>query len=156
MDALTPDIRRIEATDARVAPLIAAHLDLMRASSPACSVHAMEASDLLEAGADFFAAFEGEDAVAMGAIKLVEPGHAELKSMHVLQAKRGAGLADAILRHCMDAAKARGATRLSLETGSRPAFAPAVAFYRRHGFEFCPPFVGYEEDPESVFLSRSI
>ena len=50
MDPLTPGIVEVDPTDARVGPLIKAHLTLMRASSPACSVHAMEAGDLLSAG----------------------------------------------------------------------------------------------------------
>ena len=47
-------------------------------------------------------------------------------------------------------------TRLSLETGSWPYFAPARAFYRKHGFLECAPFADYVSDPNSVFMTREI
>ena len=156
MDPLTFDIREVAPTDAAIAPLIERHLTLMYASSPACSVHAMDASSLSEAGARFFAAFDGEDAVAIGALKILSEDHGELKSMHVRDDLRGAGLADAMLVRLIDAAAGAGLTRVSLETGSQEAFAPARAFYARNGFVFCAPFEGYVEDAASVFMTRAI
>ena len=156
MDALTPDIRAVDPTDPIIAPLIDRHLTLMRASSPACSVHAMEARDLRQAGVQFFAAFDGDAAIAMGALKTLSKTHGELKSMHVLEERRGAGLADAILARLLGEARAAGLVRVSLETGSQPPFAAARAFYQRHGFDFCAPFEGYVEDPNSVFMSRAL
>ena len=46
--------------------------------------------------------------------------------------------------------------RLSLETGSWPYFLPARALYARHGFVECGPFGDYREDPNSVFLTRTL
>jgi hypothetical protein len=37
---------------------------------------------------------------------------------------------------------------------SMAAFAPARALYGRFGFEYCPPFADYAEDPYSVFLTK--
>lgn len=156
MDPLTAVIRTVEPTDPAIAPLIDRHLTLMRASSPACSVHAMEAADLADAGVQFFAAFDGDTPVAMGALKRIDDAHGELKSMHVLEERRGGGLADAILLRLTEAARAAGLARLSLETGSQPPFAPARAFYQRHGFSFCPPFEGYAPDPNSVFMTKDL
>ena len=156
MDALTPDIIEIAPTDPRVAGLIEAHLTLMRASSPACSVHAMEASDLAEAGARFFAVFDGDEAIAMGALKALTGPKGEIKSMHVRADKRGQGLADRVLGHLLQAARDAGWTRVSLETGSQEAFFPARQFYARHGFSNCGPFEGYGVDPNSVFMSRLV
>ena len=116
----------------------------------------MDAERLAEAGVRFFAVFDGNDAVAMGALKPLTGSKGELKSMHVHPAFRGKGFADAILERLLDEARAAGMTRVSLETGSQDAFAPARAFYLRHGFSACPPFEGYSEDPNSVFLSRPI
>ena len=42
---------------------------------------------------------------------------------------------------------------LFLETGSQEFFAPARRLYERHGFAACPPFAGYEADPNSVFMT---
>ena len=153
MDTLTPVA--VSPTDPRILPLIETHLTLMRASSPACSVHAMEAGEL-EVGTLFFAIFDGEAPVAMGALKPVEPGHGELKSMHVREGFRGKGLAKLMLVRLLHEAKAQGMHRVSLETGSQPVFAPARAFYAKHGFEECDPFAGYVEDPASCFMTCKI
>ena len=51
-------------------------------------------------------------------------------------------------------ARRRGYSRLSLETGSMPYFAPARALYARAGFAPCAPFGDYVEDPNSVFMTR--
>ncbi len=156
MDTLTHDIRQIAPTDPAVRPLIDTHLELMWASSPACSVHAMRAEDMAEAGVRFFAAFSGLEAVAMGALKTLSGTGGEIKSMHVSEGWRGRGLADQMLRHLIAVARASGIERLSLETGSQEFFAAARVFYRRHGFDICPPFEGYVEDPASVFMTRAI
>ncbi len=128
----------------------------MRASSPACSIHAMDAAGLEAAGAMFFAAIEGGEAVAMGALKVIAPGHGELKSMHVRAERRGQGLAQAMLAHLLEVARGSGLARVSLETGSQEAFAAARAFYGRAGFDTCGPFGDYILDPNSVFMTRVI
>ena len=46
------------------------------------------------------------------------------------------GVAAALLRHIIDVAKQRRYRRLSLETGSMEAFAPARARYARLGFQY--------------------
>ncbi|MCB1340428.1 MAG: GNAT family N-acetyltransferase [Pseudooceanicola sp.] len=151
MDALSTVVG-IAPTDPRVLPLIETHLALMQATSPAESVHALPAAKLAEGGVRFFAILEGDEAVAMGALKPLGDGRGEIKSMHVRQAHRGRGLADQMLRHLLAVAREAGMAEVLLETGSRPAFAPARAFYARHGFTECAPFVGYAEDVESVFM----
>jgi putative acetyltransferase len=47
-------------------------------------------------------------------------------------------------------------SRLSLETGSWPYFAPARALYARHGFLECPPFGEYRPDRNSVFMTLAL
>ncbi len=68
--------------------------------------------------------------------------------------RRGAGRA--LLTHVVAAARARGYERLSLETGSGSAFAPAQKLYESFGFARCGPFAGYVEDPHSVFMTRPL
>ena len=65
-------------------------------------------------------------------------------------------MARAILASLLDEARAQGLTRVSLETGSAEMFAPARALYAAHGFEDCPPFGSYVEDPLSVFMTRTL
>jgi putative acetyltransferase len=54
------------------------------------------------------------------------------------------------------AAKERGYTRLSLETGSMESFAPARKLYENAGFRYCEPFADYVEDPYSVFMTKKL
>jgi putative acetyltransferase len=76
--------------------------------------------------------------------------------MHTAEPLRGRGVGSAILRHVIAAARARGMTRLSLETGSWPYFAAARALYARHGFVECAPFGDYRLDPNSVFMTLAL
>lgn len=68
----------------------------------------------------------------------------------------GRGIGRAILEHLVAEARARGLTSLWLETGSTPAFVPALALYESAGFAYCGPFEGYVEDPFSRFMMRAI
>jgi putative acetyltransferase len=65
-------------------------------------------------------------------------------------------VASALLRHLLAAARTGGYRRLYLETGSEEFFAPARRLYERHGFAECPPFAGYQPDPNSVFMTRHL
>ena len=156
MDPLSVDIHAVSPIDPVVQPLIHAHLDLMRASSPACSVHAMDESDLANANAQFFAAFKNGAPAAIGALKVLSAVHGELKSMHVRADCRGSGLADSMLDKLLVTARKLGIKRVSLETGSQDAFRRARAFYTRRGFSECDPFEGYECDPNSIFMTRTL
>ena len=55
--------------------------------------------------------------------------------------------------HLVGVARARGIHRVSLETGSMSAFAPARALYARVGFRPCGPFGTYGPSPNSTFMS---
>jgi putative acetyltransferase len=61
-----------------------------------------------------------------------------------------------MLAHILGEARRRGYRRLSLETGSMGAFAPARALYAGFGFHDCPPFGGYVLDPNSVFMTLEL
>jgi putative acetyltransferase len=104
----------------------------------------------------FFTLREGESVLGMGAIKRIDPVHAEIKSMHIVSEARGRGLARVLLDHLMTEARALGYARLSLETGVEDVFTPARALYANAGFVVCPPFEGYWEDPNSYFMTRSL
>jgi putative acetyltransferase len=139
-----------------VLPLLRRHLDLMWASSPPESVHALDPSELAAPGIDFFTLREGDAVLGMGAVKQIDTQHAELKSMHIVAEARGRGLARLLLDHLMAQARARGYSRLSLETGVEGVFAPARALYTAAGFAQCAPFEGYHDDPNSFFMTLSL
>ena len=64
------------------------------------------------------------------------------------------GVGRALLEHILHEARVRGYARVSLETGSGPAFVPAHRLYERFGFVRCGPFGDYVEDSFSVFMTR--
>jgi putative acetyltransferase len=134
------------------------HTADMHADTPPESIHMMDRGALARPGIRYFVLRDGEDGghapLAMGAFKVVEPGHAEIKSMHVLAEARGRGLSKAMLDHLLTEASRDGITRLSLETGVQPTFIAARALYARAGFTECPPFIGYGPDPNSVFMTK--
>jgi putative acetyltransferase len=76
--------------------------------------------------------------------------------MRTATAHRRKGVAQTMLTYLIGEARRRSYTRLSLETGSMPAFEPAQRLYERFGFERCPPFADYVEDPNSVFMTRML
>ena len=143
--------------DPRVLALLRAHLARARAETAPGSAHALDLSGLRASDLTFWSAWDGErDEVApvgVGALKVLDPAHGEVKSMYTAEAARGRGVGGALLRHILAAARARGMTRPSLETGSRPYFAPARSLYARHGFVECAPFGDYRPDPNSVFMT---
>ena len=69
---------------------------------------------------------------------------------------RGRGVGSRILEHILDEAGRRGYDRLYLETGAMPEFEPARSLYRRYGFVPCGPVGDYAEDPNSVFMTRTL
>ena len=61
-----------------------------------------------------------------------------------------------LLTHVLEEARARGYTRVSLETGTEDFFAPARTLYRRAGFVETGPFSDYALDPNSVFMTLEL
>ncbi len=53
-------------------------------------------------------------------------------------------------------ARDRGYLRLSLKTGSQPAFAPARSLYASAGFTRCGPFSSYRPSRSSTFMTQSL
>jgi putative acetyltransferase len=62
------------------------------------------------------------------------------------------GVAERLLLHIMAEAKRRSYRRLSLETGSGPAFDAALKLYRKHGFTDGGPFADYTKSDFNQFL----
>jgi len=151
------DIREGGLGHPEVLALLRLHLGGMAASSPAESVHALGAEGLREPGIAFWSAWNRDELLGFGALKTLDRDHAEIKSMRTHPAHLRKGVAAALLDHLMRIARARGYRRLSLETGSGPAFEPAHALYRRYGFADCAAFASYPPgDPFSRFMSRAL
>ena len=94
--------------------------------------------------------------LGIGALRQIDPNHAELKSMHTAAAARGRGVSRALVNHLLAVAAARGVSRVSLECGAGEAFAPARALYAAAGFEPCGPFGDYSATEDNVFMTRLV
>ena len=148
------NIKRDDLRGPEVAALLTEHLADMAAVSPPESCHALNLDGLRRPEITFWSAWEGPELLGCGALKELDTGHAEIKSMRTAQTHRGKGVGTLILQHLLTEAGRRGYRRLSLETGSMAFFEPAHRLYRRFGFEACEPFANYVEDPNSLFMTK--
>ena len=133
--------------------LLHEHLQNMHAVSPRESGHALDLTGLRKPEITFWSAWEDDVLLGCGALKALNETHGEIKSMRTPDALRRRGAGRAILTHIIAVARVRGYRRLSLETGSMPAFHPAQRLYASFGFEECGPFGEYVADPNSVFMT---
>jgi putative acetyltransferase len=149
-------IREDDLRGPEIANLLSAHLASAREHSPPESVHALDLEALRAPEITFWTLWDGPDLLGCGALKELDTRHGEIKSMHTAAPHRRRGVAARLLTHIIEEARARRYRRLSLETGSPEAFAPARALYARFGFVICGPFASYREDPYSVFMTRDL
>ena len=141
-----------QAADVRA--LLERHLAFATANTPPEDVHALEADGLLDPAITVFSFRRHGELLGVGALRLLDRGHAELKSMHTAEAARGRGIGRALVDHLIAVARDGGIRRVSLETGSTPAFAPARSLYTQAGFQPCGPFGDYRPSPNSTFMTR--
>ena len=139
-----------------VASVLARHLAFAREVTPICHVHALDVDGLCAPGVTLFVGRLGGDVVAVGALRDLDASHCELKSMHVLESQRGNGAGRALLEHLLSAARDRGYSRVSLETGTPEAFIPARHLYETVGFRRCAPFGEYTDNPHSVCMTMEL
>jgi putative acetyltransferase len=142
--------------DSRIIELLHYHVTTARAQTAPGSAHALDLRGLQSPEITFWAAWNGETLVAVGALKELSENHGEVKSMHTARTARRKGVGSAMLQHIISYARSCGISRLSLETGSWDYFQPAVAFYQRHGFIECPPFADYVQDVNSIFMTLDL
>lgn len=155
---MTPaiELRRDDLSGPEVRALLETHLRGMAEHSPPESVHALDLDGLRRPEITFWAAWQGSELLGCGALKQLGPRDGEVKSMRTAQAHQRRGVARVMVKHLIAEARARGYTRLWLETGSMAAFEPARQLYASVGFIFCEPFGDYRLDPNSVFMTLSL
>jgi len=148
------EIRLDDLSGPEIHALLDEHLRSMRSISPPESVHALDLESLRRPEISFWTVWSGRELLGCGALKELSAQHGEVKSMRTAGHRRRNGIARAMLTHIITEAQSRGYSRLSLETGSQPAFEPARRLYESFRFSYCAPFEGYVEDPNSVFMTR--
>jgi putative acetyltransferase len=153
-DALVIAVDDPRADDVRL--VLERHLSFAHEQTPVEYVHALDVESLLDPAITFYSARRDGRVLGVGAIKQLDPSHAELKSMHTIAEERGQGVARALLDHLLSVATKRGATRVSLETGTTDAFEPARRLYRSAGFVACDPFGTYTNSPRNYFMTKVV
>lgn len=146
------DLRAGDLADAAVQELLRLHFEEMRGNSPLDKCHVLDVFGLQASEINVYAAWYDGNLASIGALKLLNAQHGEIKSMRAHPAYRGRGAGSAMLRHIIAEARKFGLERLSLETGSGMTFDAALALYRRYGFRDGPPFGDYRESDFNQFL----
>lgn len=139
-----------------VRALLGQHFSEMRAGSPPSACHVLPVDGLKDPAIRFFTLRENGVLLGCGALKQIEPGHAEVKSMRTADTALGRGVGKAMLDHLVATARTAGITRISLETGSTEQFAAANRLYEKQGFERTGPFGGYIDTPFTRFFTKEI
>jgi putative acetyltransferase len=145
-DPGAPDVRR----------LLATHLAFARAPTPPEDAHALDVDGLLDPSVTFFSLRRDGALLAVAALKQLDAEHAEVKSMHTVEAARGQGIGRRMIEHLIAVARESGYRRLSLETGSMAEFAPARSLYASAGFGRCEPFGDYRDSPNSTYMTLAL
>lgn len=128
------EITLADLADPRVQDLVAFHQRAMVDGSPPGLSFALDLTGLQHPDITVWAVHVGENVAAIGALKRLDEARGEVKSMRTHPNFLRQGLAAALLETIIAHARADGLEVLSLETGSGPAFEPALALYRRSGF----------------------
>ena len=139
-----------------VQALLERHRDFALGQTPAEHSFALDTDGLLDPAITFFSYRAAGAVLGIGAIKSLGPDHAEIKSMHTAEVARGRGIGRAMLTHLLEQARARGVRRVSLETGTTAAFAPARMMYARAGFVPCGPFADYQPSADNFFMTLDL
>lgn len=132
------------------------HIEDMKSVSPPESKHALDLESLNSVDITFWSMWSDKQLVGCAALKQLSRSEAEIKSMRVSPTCRGTGIASKLLQHVLNHARSRNYFNVYLETGSMPFFLPARSLYRKFGFNECPPFSNYKEDPNSVFMTINL
>ena len=149
-------IREDDLSGEAVRGLLRLHLQGMHTSSPPGTVFALDLAGLKAPGVTVWTAWLDETVVGIAALQDLGERSGELKSMRTHPGFLRRAVAAALLRHVIAVARARGMRRLNLETGSGPAFEPALALYRRSGFIDGEPFGSYRPSEFNQFLHLSL
>jgi putative acetyltransferase len=150
------DIRPDDLTAPQTRALLALHLAGMQAQSPADAAFALDLSGLQSPDIQVWTLWDGEAIAGVGALRTLSADQGEIKSMRTHPDYLRWGVAATLLRHIIVVARTQGVARLSLETGRGPAFEPALALYRAHGFADGDAFGDYADNGFSQFLHRTL
>jgi putative acetyltransferase len=150
------DIRREDLSSETAQALIASLNAELRARYPEDGVNyfRLDPDEVRSGRGAYLVAFDGAMPVGCGAVRVIEPGVAEIKRMYVVPDVRGRGVARALLDALEAEARLLGVGRLLLETGTRQP--EAIALYSSAGFSSTEPFGEYRASPLNVFFEKRL
>ena len=108
----------------------------------------------IDPAAAFLVARVAGEPVGCAGLKWLEPGIAEVTRMYVRPAHRGHGISRLLLREVEDLAKARGVTRIRLETGDLQP--ESIGLYGSSGYRRIPAFGQYVGSPLSLCFEKPL
>ena len=136
--------------------LLTKHFIELRAASPEGSAHVLDIIGLKIPSIKFWSLWEDEKLLGCGALKFLDSGHGEFKSIRVHDNFRNKGNGIKVINHLIDEAKKLKIKRLSIETGAGKFFEPARKLFKECNFELTKPFAHYKEDENSIYLTKLI
>lgn len=99
-------------------------------------------------------AYDEDTPVGCGAIKTFSPDTMEVKRMYVPSARRGQGIASAILKELEQWTVELSCTKCILETGIRQP--DAIALYKKNDYKIIPNYGQYENVKNSVCFEKML
>ena len=136
--------------------LLNKHFIELRSVSPAGSTHVLDIAGLKDPSIKFWSLWEDNKLIGCGALKFLEKEHGEFKSIRVANEFRKNGIGERIMNHLIEEAKKLKITKLSIETGAGEFFLPARKLFSKFGFNPCPPFAHYKDDPNSCYYTLNL
>ena len=136
--------------------LLKKHFIELRAASPEGSAHVLDIPGLKIPSIKFWSLWEDGKLIGCGALKFLEEGHGEFKSIRVQDNYRNKGNGVKVIDHLIEEAKKLRIKRLSIETGAGKFFEPARKLFKKCKFEPCEPFAHYKKDINSMYLTKLI
>ncbi|MEJ5021890.1 GNAT family N-acetyltransferase [Ochrobactrum vermis] len=104
----------------------------------------------------FVARDEDGKAVGCGALKMHAEGIGEVKRMFTRPEVRGKRVGSVLVDAIVDLAKAKGMSRLVLETGMGSGFDSAWRLYENSGFTRCGVVLDYPDSEYSAFFEKRL
>ena len=138
--------------NSEVNEMLVKHFIELRSVSPEGSAHVLDIAGLKNPTIKFWSLWEKDKLVGVGALKFLNKGHGEFKSIRVNDKFRKKGNGTKVINHLIDEAKKLDIKKLSLETGAGIFFNPARKLFNQCGFKVCEPFSHYNEDVNSVYM----
>jgi len=151
-----PTIAEADPRSPEAIALLKRHVAFTRDNSPPGACYTFDAEELAAPEVTFWIARIDGAPAGCAALLLREDEFAELKSIHVLDNARGAGLGRLLVDTAIAAARQAGCTRMGLETGWSDGFAASRRLYERAGFAHCEAFPPYSDGTFSYCMIRTL